>query len=626
MKSLIVLLIISVYSFGQNILILNSYHANFNWTQQQSDAIQKKLKESNRNDKVYIEFMDTKRFRPTKQSDENRLLFYSNKYQNIEFDVVVTTDDNALNFVRNNKNKKIFNKSKVFFCGVNNLSLQTKLDKSIYAGVFEKKDPMANLELAKRVDKSLKTVYLVFDNTLTANKIIKEYKKAFNNVTDINFVYINKKDIKDITNSLKNYDKHSVLFLLVFSAFIDDNKFISYKTAVNQITSVYTNPLIVHTNSFINLKNTIGGNCVSGELQGKIAAQKVLEYLNGTPMNKIGLRAKSPNQFYFNMKNVLKYHLNIDDLNKDNKNSIIINKPSSFYDIYKSEIFVFIIILIVVIIFVIIVMKKNIEINNSAKKINLLNKNLKAEINEALKENTKQLQALQQQSKLASMGEMIGAIAHQWRQPLNVVTTSVQNLKYDFLDGKLNDEEYIKEFINQNKKTIKFMSKTIDDFRSFFRIDKEKSDFNIKETTQSVINMQFAQLEDHHIKLTIVGDEFVYNGLKSEYQQVILNLINNAKDALVENNIKEPTINIVLEDQKILIKDNGGGIAPDLIDRIFEPYFTTKDQGSGTGMGLYMSKMIIEDNMNCKLSVHNVDDGACFSIDFGMQPNGGGKW
>jgi len=158
------------------------------------------------------------------------------------------------------------------------------------------------------------------------------------------------------------------------------------------------------------------------------------------------------------------------------------------------------------------------------------------------------------------------------------------------------------------------MSKTIDDFRSFFRIDKERIDFKVKEATQSVIDMQSTQLKNHNITLNISGDEFIYNGLQSEYQQVILNLINNAKDVLIENEIDTPTIDIILENNKIYVQDNAGGIPNDIISRVFEPYFTTKDQGKGTGMGLYMSKMIIEDNMGGNLSVINKNNGALFCI------------
>ncbi len=156
---------------------------------------------------------------------------------------------------------------------------------------------------------------------------------------------------------------------------------------------------------------------------------------------------------------------------------------------------------------------------------------LKHAIDKALEENTKQLQLLQQQSKMAQMGEMIGAIAHQWRQPLNVISTGIQNLKYDYKEGYLNDEKFVGEFIDKQKETIRFMSKTIDDFRNFFRVDKEKKAFNIKEATKSVVDMLSSQLKDKHINISIKGDEFEYYGLENEYKQVVLNIINNASYA-----------------------------------------------------------------------------------------------
>ena len=250
---------------------------------------------------------------------------------------------------------------------------------------------------------------------------------------------------------------------------------------------------------------------------------------------------------------------------------------------------------------------------------------LQLKIKEALEENTRQLQTLQQQSKMASMGEMIGAIAHQWRQPLNELGLSIQNLKYDYKAGVV-DKDFIDNFIEYNKKTIMFMSNTIDDFRSFFRVDKEKKKFNVMETTQAVVSMQSAQLSSLNITTNITGDSFDHIGYQSEYQQVVLNIVNNAKDALVDNNIENPTISIAISicsnlDKnnqccKVVISDNAGGIPEDVINRIFEPYYTTKEQGKGTGMGLYMSKMIIEENMGGKLMVENIHGGASFTINF----------
>lgn len=258
----------------------------------------------------------------------------------------------------------------------------------------------------------------------------------------------------------------------------------------------------------------------------------------------------------------------------------------------------------------------NNKTNELLKETNDYKENLERKVKQEINLRREQEKALIQQSKLASMGEMIGAIAHQWRQPLNELSIRIQKIKYIYAREGI-DEEYITDFVEKNRKTIEFMSNTIDDFRNFFRIDKEKKDFDVKQALNEVLNIQNAQLKDHHIELEFIGESFVCKGFKSEFQQVIINLISNAKDAFISNKVKEPKILILLSDNKLIIQDNAGGIDNDIIDRIFEPYFTTKEQGKGTGMGLYMSKMIIEDNMEAKLNIKNIDEGIEVSILFG---------
>ena len=261
--------------------------------------------------------------------------------------------------------------------------------------------------------------------------------------------------------------------------------------------------------------------------------------------------------------------------------------------------------------------KKEVEkkVQERTEELNQLNENLEKLVEEKTKENITQLDLLQQQSKLASMGEMIGAIAHQWRQPLNELSIAIQNLKYDYEDG-LVDEKYVDEFIESSKKIIQFMSTTIDNFRNFYRTDKTTELFDVKEAIETTVFLQQAQLDNNNIAIEIKGESFEVNSFKNEFQQVILNLINNAKDALIENKIKNGKITIEIKDKTITIKDNAGGIPTEIVDRIFEPYFTTKEEGKGTGMGLYMSKIIIESNIKAKLSVQNNQDGAEFRIDF----------
>ena len=221
---------------------------------------------------------------------------------------------------------------------------------------------------------------------------------------------------------------------------------------------------------------------------------------------------------------------------------------------------------------------------------------------------------LSEQSKLATMGEMIGAIAHQWRQPLNALAGYIQFIEDDYNDN-LVDKKYIKEFVSKNMGFINFMSNTIDDFRNFFKIDKERTNFSVRQkilTTSKITNLG---LKNNNIKLLIENEDFIAYGFPNEFQQVILNIINNAKDHIVQSKIQNGKIKIVIDKKgTIEIIDNAGGIPTDIIHRIFEPYFTTKEQGSGTGIGLYMSKKIIEDNMKGELSVCNTTDGANFKI------------
>jgi signal transduction histidine kinase len=233
----------------------------------------------------------------------------------------------------------------------------------------------------------------------------------------------------------------------------------------------------------------------------------------------------------------------------------------------------------------------------------------------ALEQKLQKDQLLQQQSKLASMGEMIGAIAHQWRQPLNALNINIQNLEEDFEEGLI-DQEFIEEFMTKNRNIIEFMSKTIDDFRNFFRIDKEKQHFFVEEVISDVLSIQSAQLKNHNISIEVSGDDFSIDGYKSEFGQVLLNIINNSKDAIVQNNIENGYIKIKLHNHQIDIIDNGGGIPQDIIERIYEPYFTTKEQGKGTGMGLYMSKMIIEGNMGGRMKASSNENLAIISIIF----------
>lgn len=249
-------------------------------------------------------------------------------------------------------------------------------------------------------------------------------------------------------------------------------------------------------------------------------------------------------------------------------------------------------------------------------------KALKDEITErlrAVEELRKQEQLLIRQARLAAMGEMIGNIAHQWRQPLNTLGLIVQELPR-YYERNLFSKDYLEASVTRAMQVINYMSKTIDGFRNFFGPDKEKEEFNASQVlarTVSIVEAAFNQLK-LRIEVNADQDAVIY-GCPNEFSQVILNILMNAKDALIERNIKQPRVLVRLfrENKRLVltIADNAGGIEPQIMDKIFDPYFTTKGPDQGTGIGLFMSKTIIEKNMNGALTVHNTEQGAEFRIE-----------
>ncbi len=220
-----------------------------------------------------------------------------------------------------------------------------------------------------------------------------------------------------------------------------------------------------------------------------------------------------------------------------------------------------------------------------------------------LLENEQQTQMMIQQSKLASMGEMLGNIAHQWRQPLTRLSYIFMNI--DELDEKKLRSKKIEDGIKQ----LEFMSETIDDFKDFYTPDKQKEYFSIAKETQKVFDLM--RFEDIEMAIKITEDAELYN-YKREYRQVLLNLLSNAKEAFDERDIQNKTITISINKNTLQIIDNAGGIKESEFEKIFEPYYSTKEQS--LGIGLYMSKVIIEKNMKGDLSVENRDSGAVFTI------------
>lgn len=287
--------------------------------------------------------------------------------------------------------------------------------------------------------------------------------------------------------------------------------------------------------------------------------------------------------------------------------------------------------------------KTHCELSNSKKELRRFNKELEAlvvvrtaelerlnahleeRVAEEVEKNMEKSRLMAQQSKLAAMGEMIGAIAHQWRQPLNAIGLMIQDVRAAYTYGEL-DPEYIQSFEDRAMSQVNFMSKTIDDFRMFFKTDREKTVFSAMGAVKAAIELISIQYGANGISIELESNfddgETNVLGYPNELKQVVLNLLSNSKDAIYDKrkHLGEKFdgfiwVSISKEDKLCInVSDNGTGISESVAGRIFEPYFTTKQPSEGTGIGLYMSKMIIKNSFNGDIAFKNSDAGAVFTI------------
>ncbi len=260
----------------------------------------------------------------------------------------------------------------------------------------------------------------------------------------------------------------------------------------------------------------------------------------------------------------------------------------------------------------------SLELNALKNVMNATIASLENKIQKEIYRRTSQEKLLVQQSKLASMGTMLGNIAHQWRQPISEINAILMEIetvtRYDTLP-----KEALLAHIGSCYEITEYMSNTIFDFQNFFQPSKNRELFSVAEACDNAVTIIGASLKFHSIELNYnINRDSKIIGYPNEFGHAVLNILSNAKDILVDRAIENPTISLTVKTGKkftiIRIEDNAGGIKPHLLERVFEPYFTTKHAKQGTGIGLYMTKVIIENNMQGFVNVQNTEKGALFTI------------
>ncbi len=268
--------------------------------------------------------------------------------------------------------------------------------------------------------------------------------------------------------------------------------------------------------------------------------------------------------------------------------------------------------------------ERQVSLNNQLKEKSIaleeLNKSLEIRIKQEVDASRQKDRMLALQSRQAAMGEMLGNIAHQWRQPLNTINLIIFDMLEAHNHGELNNE-YLQHSYAEINKVVQSLSQTIDDFRNFFKPNKEKKVFDVIQVIEQSLSFTHSELNASNIKVSFNKNEQAFIlGYPNELMQTLISILNNAKEALTKTSPRKKHIQVECFQQqgKVFIKvcNNGGTISYEHLEKIFDPYYTTKPEGQGTGLGLYISKTIIENNMQGKLSATNTTDGVCFEMAF----------
>ncbi|RXJ85229.1 ABC transporter substrate binding protein [Arcobacter sp. CECT 8985] len=690
----------------KNILILNSYHKGFLYSDNIINGIENTLNESKDIDTTIL-YMDSNRVK-IDNYDNVLLDFYTKKLKHIDIDLVICIDKFAYNFTRNNKHN-LFKNIPIVYAGTQKPKVT---DNNIYT-LSAIADIKENIQFIYSVMKKLKKLYII-DTSLEEDKSNLEVEKALKNLKKrFEIVYIEHTNIEKLKNEFNHFKKNQAIFLI--NLLKDDSKNIISSTHVYDFIKNAHLPIFVSNDLYLK-KGVVGGKLVSIYNLGEKTAQLAKNILD----NK---KPKKHNNLKYNHEfdSIILRKYNIKPYYFYNSYKIV-NKPQDFFEKNK-DLFEILFLLFPLLLLLVVGLLHNIhyrkqtekllkeridfdetllntiknpifwqnkdeqivdfnnkfssmlalpeeklyystlkklrsyprvkkllealesynnkgrknifftiEVEDNKKKIYLVNQaKFKDEKSQSYgtvtiltdvtkerqieKEKERNQEFLIQQSKLAEIGEIFSAIAHQWKAPLLEITTIAQESFYSSEDDDKERESYVKDIMTQ----VKYMNDTINDFQEFIKPSNKKSTFDIYEAITSLLKIIDHTIRFNYIDITIDlkdNTNVMVNGYRNEFMQSLLNIINNAKDELIKNDFKNRKINIEIFNKQnslyVNIKDNAGGISTKNIHTIFTPYYSTKKHGSG--IGLYMTKVIIEDKMNGKIRVKNTKIGACFTI------------
>ena len=563
------------------ILIFTSYSHTIPWSQQFMQGITEFNRNSSQKIEFYLETIDYTRLKKQMKSQEWEE-YLKKKYTGTQFDGIIVESTFASNIFSKFVDK-LYNDVPIVHLSTTKLKKQKNILQMLDS---KEKQIQKTIELAKYQNKNLKNIYLIkptyINGKITFNQLTTVLKKeSFNLVILENFT------IKELQKTLSNLPENSVIFYILNFQDKSGKKFIP-KYFLEQIAQSANAPIYSFWSTFIG-SGCVGGYMIDGVTTAQVSIKNIIYYIqNGHFLSE----AVNYNLF-LDYELLKKFELNN---KKYDKEAIMINKPISVWKSHPKE--TLFALSTIALLSLLLILTYFLKVRNE--------KILKME------------ESMFVQSKQAAMGEMISVIAHQWRQPLNNISVIVQTILLKYKKNKI-DDTIMEKFKIDILKQIHYMSDTIDDFKNFYKPDKQKSTFDIKQELIKTIELVENSYLKENIKIYKNSiNSFETVGYPNELSHCFLILLQNAKDALNEVDKNDKVIHISTKEVEnahmIIFENNGNQIADEIKDKIFEPYFSTKIEKNGTGIGLYMAKTIIEKHLNGSLKALNTSNGVKFEI------------
>ena len=604
--SLLLLLLFSITLFSKEVLIINSYHKGFQWSDDVLSGMEKIFYDHSEIT-TNILYMDSKRISSEAYYAKLREL-YKLQLKNHRYDLIIAVDKFAYDFLIKYYHE-LFTNEPILFTGLEQFAEAEVhaqgLGDRIY-GVLEKRAISETIPMISAMMPNLKKLTIINDasaNGDDSEPFIQEAMKGQGGKFDIE--YIRKSTLEELENHFSQPHRDEAIFFIRFYNDRDGNL---YKNS--QIASMIDKsalPVFITDTLFMG-KGAFGGKLVPIQKLGMETGKMALDILD----KKIApLHVKTFDEYWYQF-----------DMQKINQFSVypnpvlpkyeLVNVPLTFFDKHRQFIdFVFVISPFLV--FLILGLIHNIYQRIKSQK----------ELRAIELQKNKHQQFIIQQSKLAEIGEIFSSIAHQWKNPLVEIATIAQEHVYNCKEG---GDEQNSPYVHDIMVQVRYMTDTINDFQKFIMPSSAKSVFDVREAIETMMKIISHTIKYNYIDVTIdtsKATNLMVSGYKNEFMQTLLNIVNNAKEQMKEaresKRIKrgEISIRIFNHHKKVVIEicDNAGGIKEEELPHVFDAYFTTKEQGHG--IGLYMSKLIIEDKMGGKIRASNTHEGACFTITLG---------